>query len=170
MLRPSIQRIVVGGTELEIQLDWNRILAVLLEPESGSSTVENATNSLSGTRSLLVKCPFKPLRRRGELRLLLAAAGSQTRRANPYLLKAIARAHRWRERIVAGEVYAKEQLAAEAGLNASYLGRILRLMDLAPELVESALREQAIAELPLKRVLRRLPLEWKRQRSELLCH
>ncbi len=168
VLRPSIQRIVVRGTELEIQLDWNRVLAVLLEPESGSSTVENATNSLSGTRSLLVKCPFKPLRRRGELRLLLAAAGSQTRRANPYLLKAIARAHRWRERIVAGEVYAKEQLAAEAGLNASYLGRILRLMNLAPELIESTMQEQDIIELPFKRLIRRLPLDWQEQKSELI--
>jgi len=84
------------------------------------------------------------------------------------LLKAIARAHRCRERIVAGEVYAKEQLAAEAGLNASYLGRILRLMNLAPELIESTMQEQDIIELPFKRLIRRLPLDWQEQKSELI--
>ncbi len=69
---------------------------------------------------------------------------------------------------MAGEVYAKEQLAAEAGLNASYLGRILRLMNLAPELIESTMQEQDIIELPFKRLIRRLPLDWQEQKSELI--
>ena len=99
----------------------------------------------------------------------MPASQSQVKRSNPSLLKAIARAHRWRERIIAGEVYSKEQLATEAGLNASYLGRLLRLIALAPEILESILQEQSIADLPLKQLIRRLSLDWKHQQSELLC-
>jgi site-specific DNA recombinase len=167
LLPSCLKEVVIRETELEIQLNWNQVLGILLGPERSRSTLESPRNSLSDTPPLLVKCPFRRLRRRGELRLMLAAAGSQTRQANPSLLKAIARAHLWRERIIASEIQTKAQLAAEAGLNASYLGRILRLMNLAPELVECTLQEQALIELPFKQLIRRLPLDWKRQKSEL---
>lgn len=169
LLKKSIKRIVVRGMELEIQLDLESVFSLLLDSGTAGSTMENVRPPLSGTPSLLLKCPFKPIRRGSELRLILPAAACHKRRANPSLLKAIARAHRWREKIVAGEIYAKEQLAAEAGLNASYLGRILRLIALAPELIESIVQEQAIAELSLAQLIRHLPLDWKRQKSELLC-
>src|SRR5205823_1413310 len=124
-------------TELEIQLGWESLIGMLLPSGVTGCAVQNTTSPLSAVPSLTLKCPFKPVKRGGELCLVLPASQGRTKKANPSLLKAIARAYRWRERIIAGEVYAKEQLAAEAGLNASYLGRILRLIALAPELVES---------------------------------
>ena len=108
------------------------------------------------------------MRHGSELRFIIPGSPSPTRRSNPSLLKAIARAYCWRERIIAGEVYSKEQLAMEIGLNASYLGRILRLIALAPQLVESILQEQSLADLPMRLLIRHLPLDWKRPQSELL--
>jgi len=165
----SIKRTVIRETDIEIQLDWESFIGILLGSEVTRPALENVRPPCSVVSPLVLRCPFKPVRRGNELRLIVPASQSQVKRSNPSLLKAIARAHRWRERIIAGEVYSKEQLATEAGLNASYLGRLLRLIALAPEILESILQEQSIADLPLKQLIRRLSLDWKHQQSELLC-
>jgi ParB-like chromosome segregation protein Spo0J len=80
-------------------------------------------------------------------------------------LKAIATAHRWRERIIAGEIYGREQLATEAKVTRSYAGRILRLVALSPDIVDGIIRDRLIVDRSLKQLIAGLPLEWKNQQS-----
>jgi hypothetical protein len=83
-------------------------------------------------------------------------------------VRAIARSLQWRERIVAGDIHSKEELAAEAGLNASYVGRILRIAALSPDLVDAVTRHGDFSDYTLTGLGNRLPLDWRRQKSALL--
>lgn len=79
------------------------------------------------------------------------------------LLRNVVRAQIWRERIIAGEIYCKEQLAQESGLNASYVGRILRLGTLSPQMVESILQNRTTRVSAPSGSYLALPLEWAKQ-------
>jgi hypothetical protein len=105
--------------------------------------------------------------RRGELRLVLPNTSVTTNQANRSVVKAIARSLQWKERVIAGEVYCKEQLAAETSMNASYVGRILRLGALSPDIVDSATRQQRISERSLTRRVTCLPFDWSKQKAAL---
>jgi hypothetical protein len=53
-------------------------------------------------------------------------------------------------------------------INESYVGRILRLTLLAPDIVEAILGGRQPAQMTLAVLMRRFPVLWSAQRSELL--
>src|SRR5688572_25665229 len=66
------------------------------------------------------------------------------------IAKALARAHRWRSRIEAGEFASITELAKAEKVNQSYACRLLRLSLLAPKIVEDALNARLPAGVRLK--------------------
>ena len=84
------------------------------------------------------------------------------------LLKAIARAHRWRRMIESGEYASITELAKAEGVNQSYACRLMRLTLLAPVIVEAILDGKQPQDMQLNRLLRPLPVEWKRQLRTVL--
>ena len=61
-----------------------------------------------------------------------------------------------------------EEIAAAEKINASYVGRILRLTLLAPDVVEAILNGRQPAGLQLASLLRRFPVCWRAQRDAKL--
>ena len=80
------------------------------------------------------------------------------------MVKALARAFRWRRMLDTG-VHATGGPGAGEGRRPSYVSRILRLTLLAPEIVEAILDGRQPAELQLDDLLDGFPLEWEGQRS-----
>jgi hypothetical protein len=60
-------------------------------------------------------------------------------RADPALVKALARAHRWKRLLESGRYGSLAKLAAAEKIDRSYLARTLRLTLLAPDIVEAIL-------------------------------
>lgn len=79
------------------------------------------------------------------------------------LLKALAKAFRWRSQIENGEYASITELAKARGVNDSYACRLLRLTLLSPEIVTAILDRRPNPDLTLKRIARPLPIEWGRQ-------
>lgn len=134
--------------------------------------VGQAATTAVAPQTLTVRVPLR-LHSRGGRKVVLTPAGGaawaprQTRVDNA-LVKAIARAHRWR-RMLEGGVYASTtELATAEKINQSYLCRVLRLTLLAPDIVESILDGQQHNALQLRNLMRPLPIEWKRQKTALL--
>ena len=75
------------------------------------------------------------------------------------------RAFRWREMLETGEYSTICEIAEAEKINESYVGRILRLTLLAPEIVEAIVGGRQPAELQLGHLLRRFPVEWLAQRE-----
>jgi hypothetical protein len=157
---------VLRGSETEIDVDIEALAARWLAGDSSAFCAEGR-ESHPGEHLLKLKCSFALARRKGELRLVLPGhdmgiAG----KPNSSLLKALASAHHWRERIIAGEIYSREQLATEAKVTRSYAGRILRLAALSPDIVDGIVRDRLVVR-SLKQLITGLPLEWKNQQSWL---
>lgn len=84
-------------------------------------------------------------------------------RVDNALVKALARAFRWRKMLDEGVYATIEDLAAAKRVALSYASAILRLTLLAPEIVEEILDGRQRADLQLDHLLAGFPLEWRRQ-------
>jgi hypothetical protein len=106
---------------------------------------------------------------RGGYRIITDSIGpqrSQSRTDNA-LIKAIARAYRWRRQIEAGEYSSISELAKARNVNDSYACRVLRMTLLSPEIVTTILDGRQHSDLTLKQITRALPYEWSRQLKPL---
>ncbi|MDP2356917.1 MAG: hypothetical protein Q8M31_12775 [Beijerinckiaceae bacterium] len=93
--------------------------------------------------------------------------GPPRRRIDNTMVKAIARAFRWRKLIEIGRYQTIEEIAAAEKINPSYVCRVLRLTLLAPGIVEAILAGRQHCSLTLGRLMRPFPLEWNEQLSTL---
>jgi len=124
-------------------------------------------------RTLTVRIPIS-IRRRGGRKLVLAPDGTPDtgpairRRIDNAMVKAVARAFRWREMLENGTHATIAEIAAAEKINESYVGRVLRLTLLAPDIVEAILGGRQPAGLQLERLLRRFSVGWLEQRAEVL--
>jgi hypothetical protein len=119
-------------------------------------------------RTVTVRVPIS-IRRRGGRKLLLAPDGTNVTRTpicrhiDNAMVKAIARAFRWREMLENGTHATIAEIAAAENINESYVGRVLRLTLLAPNIVASIMGGQHIAGITLAAILQPFPVLWNEQ-------
>jgi hypothetical protein len=119
-------------------------------------------------RTMTVRVPIT-IRRRGGRKLVLAPDGAEvtaapvTRHIDNAMVKAVARAFRWRDLLEGGEYATIREIAAAENINESYVGRVLRLTLLAPDIVDAILGGRQPASLQLECFLRRFPVGWAEQ-------
>jgi hypothetical protein len=115
-----------------------------------------------------IKVPFA-VRKRGSRKLILALDGAPVPPLAPQvdsiLVKAIARAFRWRKLLETGDYGTIEELAATEKINASYVSRILRLTLLAPDIVEAIFNGKHAPKVTLATLMQPLSTDWSRQRA-----
>lgn len=127
-------------------------------------------NPTGDDRTVTVRIPIS-IRRRGGRKLILAPQGTSdirtalSRRIDNAMVKAIARAFRWREMLENGTHSTIAEIAAAEKINESYVGRVLRLTLLAPDIVEAILAGRQAAELQLDRLMKPFPVGWQDQRK-----
>ncbi len=88
---------------------------------------------------------------------------------NIALLTALAKANAWQEQLEPGQFEGLEDIAKEQGVDRSYVGRMLQLTSLAPDLVESFLAGQAFADISLQHCRKGIPVFWEEQRRTLIA-
>jgi hypothetical protein len=105
-------------------------------------------------------------RKRGGRKLVVTpdgAAWAPRPRVDNAMVKALARAFRWRKMLDEGLHGTLEDLARAKGVHSTYVSRVLRLTLLAPDIVETILDGRQPVELQLDDLLEGFPLEWERQ-------
>jgi len=85
--------------------------------------------------------------------------------ADTTLVKALARAFRWRRMMETGRYGTIDELAAAEKINSSYVSRLLRLTLLAPDIVEAILDGRQPEGMTLPGLMEPFSVEWGRQRS-----
>jgi hypothetical protein len=90
-------------------------------------------------------------------------------RADPALVKALARAFRYQRLLDEGRYASISEMAVAEKLDRGYLGRMLQLTLLAPGVVEAILDGRQPADLGLPSVLGLVRVEWDRQRAGRLA-
>lgn len=96
----------------------------------------------------------------------VAPAPPASPRTEDALLKALAKAFRWRKQIESGEYASITELARAQGVNDSYACRLLRLTLLSPETVTTVLDGRQHPDLTLKQLARPMPTQWDQQRLQ----
>jgi hypothetical protein len=113
------------------------------------------------------------VRRRGGRKVVIAPDGTEASviaaaRIDSALVKALARAFRWRRMLESGVVSTVGEIAVHEKINKSYVSRVLRLTLLAPEIVEAILDGRQAAEMTLRGLMGPFPVEWGEQRAVLV--
>jgi hypothetical protein len=126
------------------------------------------TVARGNTRTITVHVPMTFSLRGGRKMIFSEFALPTSRpRTDNALLKAIARAHRWRQQIESGEYASVTELARAERVNESYACRILRLTLLAPSIVTEILNGEINSRLTLNSLTKPLPTQWSDQLIEL---
>jgi hypothetical protein len=111
--------------------------------------------------------PFRIVRRGGRKEMQLPDGTAQPRRADSSLVKALARAFRWKRMLESGEFATIFELAEREGIALSYMTRVLRLTLLAPDIVEAILDGKPGPVVTLAKLMEPPPLGWDEQRRAL---
>lgn len=90
-----------------------------------------------------------------------------TTRADPVLVKALARAFRYQRMLDDGRYASISEMAAAEKIERGYLGSLLRLTLLAPSIVEAILDGRDEGGVALSKVLEPFPGDWKQQKDHL---
>ena len=114
---------------------------------------------------ITIQVPFRVVKRGGRKEMQLPAGISQTPKTDSTLVKALARAFRWKRMLESGEFPTIAELAEREGIAPSYMTRVLRLTLLAPDIVEAILDGKQGPEVTLARVLEPFSMEWTEQRG-----
>lgn len=124
-----------------------------------------ATVSADG-ETITVNIPITFRKRGGRKRVVTpdgAAEWAPRPRVDNAMVKALARAFRWRKLLDAGAHGTLVDLAKAKKLAPSYVSGTLRLTLLAPEVVEAILDGRQPVEMQLDDLLAGLPLAWQAQ-------
>ncbi len=144
-----------------------------LQPADRSNRAEpdgNASHrSLSPDgRHLIVHIPFE-LRQTGGRKLIISAddthhPAATAVRIDSTIVKALARAFRWRSLLETHAIDNVHQIAKAEHIHPSYVSRLLRLTLLAPDIVEAILAGRQPTHLQLDALTQVSEVEWEQQR------
>ncbi len=167
-LQAAISQIVVHEKHADILANRRALRQALLNPtvlHQPSRSTGAGPVAPQGLVRLTVQARL--MRCGGEVRLVLPSGSPQgtSERAVPSLVKAIARAYDWYERLVKGQVNDQRSIARQAGLDERYVSRIFQNAFLAPEVVQAILEGRHAPDLTLERLRGPVPAGWTDQRK-----
>jgi hypothetical protein len=116
--------------------------------------------------TISVHVPFAIRKYGGRKRVLTPngePAAIERPRVDSTLIKALARAFRWKRMLESGQFTTITELAEHENLALTYMTRVLRLTLLAPDIIEAILEGRQGAEMTLAVLLEPFPVEWKEQ-------
>ena len=123
---------------------------------------------MTAATSITVRVPLKIRRRSGRKTVVMPVRddgeAAILTRADPALIKALARAFRYQRLLDEGRYGSITEMAAAENIDRGYLGRILRLALVAPDLVEHLLGGGAISQSAASRLVEAVPAEWQQHR------
>jgi len=112
---------------------------------------------------LTVRVPLAVRKLRGGPKLVLMPGGMAPRgasAADTTLVKALARAFRWRRMMETGRYGTIDELAAAEKINSSYVSRVLRLTLVAPDIVDAILDGRQPEGMTLQKMMKGVEVVW----------
>ena len=113
--------------------------------------------------TMTIHVPFRVVKRGGRKEMVLPEGAAQARMPDNTLVKALARAFRWKRMLESGEFASISELAEREGIAFTYMARVLRLSLLAPDIVEAIFEGRQRPEVTLARLLEPFPPDWTKQ-------
>jgi hypothetical protein len=120
-------------------------------------------------RTMVISIPIS-MRRTGGRKTFVTPANAAPwspppARVDNTIVKALARAHRWREMLESNLFATVRDLSKAEKINEAYLCRVLRLTLLSPKITETILSGQLTDGIDLAKLLKPFPIEWEKQQD-----
>ena len=113
--------------------------------------------------TMTIQVPFRIIKRGGRKEMVLPEGAAQARKPDNTLVKALARAFRWKRMLESGEFASISELAEKEGIAFTYMARLMRLSLLSPELVDAVMDGRQPAHITLAHLMDPFPTDWKEQ-------
>lgn len=123
------------------------------------------TRAKAVPETVTVHIPLRLVKRGGRKEMQLPEGASSQRKMDNTLIKALARAFRWKRILESGEFTTTKELAAHEKIGHSYLTRVLRMTLLAPDIAEAILNEKPPRLVTLAALMEPYPMDWEEQRT-----
>lgn len=120
-----------------------------------------------GHQTITLQIPFRIVKRGGRKEMQVPQDAPRQQHLDTTLLKALARAIRWKRMLDAGEFATIADLARHENIARSYLTRVLHLTMLAPNIIETILDARQPADVSLQNLRDNLPTSWALQQRVL---
>ena len=123
------------------------------------------TRATAVSETVTIHVPFRVVMRGGRKEMQIPKGAAQKCRTDSTLVKALARAFRWKQMLESGEFATIAELAEREGIATSYMTRILRLTQLEPGIIEAVLDGRQGDAVTLARLMDPFPISWIEQRN-----
>lgn len=161
VVKSLLKRVVFRRETLRVELSGFALRRELLGMKA--TEADASANYRDGDDDDVVLTSPLDLKRRG-VQLKLVVDGERTDRAIDLpLVTAVSRAHVWAQMLITGEARSIEEIAKREGIGATYIGQLLPLGFLAPDLVERILAGTQPAEFTAGALIWKteVPLRWQ---------
>jgi len=109
--------------------------------------------------------PFRVVKRGGRKEMHLPDGVRPDRKADNTLVKALARAFRWKRMLESGEFSSISELAEKEGIAFTYMARLMRLSLLSPTIVDAIMDGRQPARIPLADLMGSFSPDWQEQHA-----
>jgi hypothetical protein len=123
------------------------------------------TRATAVPETVTIHVPFRVVKRGGRKEMQMPEGATQPQRMDNTLVKALARAFRWKRMLESGEFATIAELAEREGIAPSYMTRVLRLTQLEPAIIEAVLEGRQGGDVTLARLMEPFPLSWSDQKD-----
>jgi DNA invertase Pin-like site-specific DNA recombinase len=168
ILLTLINRVDIRAEHVEIRVHRGRLHGLLQARSLESSLADRAFASHPGE---ILKLKVKARLQRVGREMKQVVHNTEDRaQADPGLLRIIARAHDFQERLIQDPDLTVPAIASQERLTIGYLSRLLRLPSLAPDIVTAIINGKHPPQLSAKQLMRlalKLPTDWAEQRKLL---
>jgi len=119
------------------------------------------------SETVTVHIPFRIVKRGGRKEMQLPADAPRQQKTDSTLIKALARAFRWKRMLESGGFATINELSIHESIAPSYMTRVMRLTLLAPDIVEAILDDRQGPKATLARLLGPLQPDWREQMQHI---
>ncbi len=171
MLMTLVSRVDIRPDRVEISVRRSRLVELL-----GSGSIDLVTqqgppdNEAKDVLTLTVRARLQRVGR--EMKMLVENTDDQTK-ADPALLRIVARAHDIQERLMQKSGLTLHAIASQEHVTPGYVSRLLRLSSLAPDILTAIVNGKNPPQLTAKKLMRlalEIPVDWTAQRKLLGFH
>jgi site-specific DNA recombinase len=163
-LRSIVERVTIKSDTIEIAIDD---IALAGESRRDPPDVGGGAE-LPKCRTVSVPVRLRVRGRASTIETLDGQGGVSGSRPDRSLIKALVRAHDWRDRLESGAANSTADLAVQEGCHVRYVRNILTLAFLAPDITEAILEGRQPRHLALADLIRaHIPDAWSSQRTLL---
>jgi len=173
-LASFLRRVIIHENEIQVLISRTHLRQVL---ESGdkfiAANLEVPRKPVDAGDLICLTSEAKLTRCGGEVHLVVppnSIASQSSTHAKASLIKAVARAHGWYERVLEGNALDRRSLARHAGLTERYVRKVFGCAFLAPDIVEAILQGRQPHDLNFEKLCKHIPLSWTEQRRKFGFH